>query len=388
MSLDKLRIINEALTGNWTDWKWQQRSAIHNVQQLIEVFPGLDISVRETIHRNLGHRRLQITPFAASLVRRLPGTLAPDPCDPLWRQFVPDWEEERGSAIAYDGQTDNWEMPGEMITPIAQHKYDNRIIVRLANVCLSYCQFCYEALRTLEKESLKTSFQQTHWDATIAYVKCTPSIEEVILSGGEPLMHSDEQLDRILFDLCTVGRPIVKRIHTRALTFNPFRLTDDLLGVLSRRKVTAVGLHVTHPNEITSEFLFGIERLHNAIPILFANIPLLRGVNDSVDLIHELGMKLYANGVIPQYLYHFMPHSPGTQQFRTPVRKGIDIIRSLKRRTSNFAVPEFVLPHFTGKFTPPLIDEDEEPPVRWVDTSGNTMFRFRNWRGQTVDYPD
>lgn len=372
----------------WTDWKWQQRNSIRSVEQLLEAFPGLDTSEVNRVRGNLAHRRFQITPYAASLVHRTAEGTKAEPEDPLWRQFVPEWCEDDSSDYAYDGHTENWEMPGEMVTPIAQHKYDNRVIVRLANVCLAYCQFCYEALRTLEKDSFKLSFQQDHWDETIKYLRRTPTVEEVILSGGEPLMHQDEQIDRVLFDLNALGRPIVKRIHTRALTFNPFRITDDLLNILSERKVTAVGLHVSHPNEITPVFLSAVERLQSRVPILFANMPLLRGVNDSAEVMHELGMRLYASGVIPHYLYHFMPHSPGNVEFRTSVQSGIDIIRSLKRHVSNLAVPEFVLPHHSGKFSPPLLGESEPPLVRTVDAKGNPVVRYRNWRGQVVDYPD
>jgi lysine 2,3-aminomutase len=372
----------------WTDWKWQQRNAIRSVEQLLEAFPGLDGQILDAVSRNQEYRRFQITPYAVRLVKRIPGTLLPEANDPLWRQFVPYWPDEGLSDSAYDGHTENWEMPGEMVTPIAQHKYDNRVIVRLANVCLAYCQFCYEALRTLEKDSPKLSFQQKHWDDTIEYLRRTPAIEEVILSGGEPLMHPDEQLDRILLDLDTVGRPIVKRIHTRALTFNPFRVTGDLLKILSNRKVAAVGLHVSHPNEITPEFLSAVERLHGATPILFANIPLLGGINDSVEVLRELGMRLYSNGVIPHYLYHFMPHSPGAAEFRTPVQRGIDIVRFLKRRVSNLAVPEFVLPHHSGKFTPALLGVNEPPLTRMVNADGHVVVRYTNWLGNVVDYPD
>lgn len=388
MSSAQFSVLNEPTVAEWTDWKWQQRHAIRSVQQLMEAFPGLVPAVEEYVQRNLAHRRFQITPYAAGLVHHVPGTGRPDPMDPLWRQFVPYWPEEGAAGFEYDGHTDNWEMPGEMVTPIAQHKYDNRIIVRLANVCLAYCQFCYEALRTLERESSKLSFQQKHWDETVEYVRRTSRVEEVILSGGEPLMHPDERLDRVLSDLDTIGRPIVKRIHTRALTFNPFRITKDLLAILKRRHVTALGLHVTHPNEITPEFLAAVGGLQESVPILFANIPLLKGVNDSAELIHDLGMLLYANGVIPHYLYHFMPHSPGAVEFRTSVQTGIDIIRTLKRRTSNLAVPEFVLPHYTGKFTPPLAGYDESPFTRVVDDSGSPAVRFKNWLGETVNYHD
>lgn len=380
----------EQLTSTeWTDWRWQQKNAIRSVAELLKVFPDLSDADCQAIRSNLATRRFQMTPYYASLIRRNVGGNAPLSDDPLWREVAPTWlEQPANDRFSYDGETENWELPAEMATPIAQHKYDDRVIVRLANVCHAYCQFCYEALRTLEKDSLKASFQQKYWDDTIAYIRTTPAVEEVILSGGEPLMHTDEQLGRVLADLRGIGRPLAIRIHTRALTFNPFRITDGVVEVMREYGINAIGLHVTHPNELTPDFKRAVERLRAATPILFANIPLLRGINDDATIIHALGMRLYLLGVARGYLYHFMPHSPGSATFRTPVQTGVDIIRSLKRRVSNLAVPEFVLPHHSGKYTMPLLAQGEAPPVWENDTNGYRVVRFTNWRGELVDYPD
>jgi lysine 2,3-aminomutase len=372
----------------WRDWKWQQQRAVRSVEQLLEVFPGLPAGTTDAIRNNLRSRRLQLTPYTLSLIARAGDGSAPHPADPLWRQLVPHWGEADEMTAGYDGKTENWEMPEEMVTPIAQHKYDNRVIIRLANVCHGYCQFCYEALRTLERDSTKSSFQQKYWDATVRYLREHEGVEEVILSGGEPLMHGDEQLEQVLDDLTRLGRPLAIRIHTRALTFNPFRVTPALVALFRRHKVVAVGLHVTHPRELSDEFREAVDRLHGGVPILFANIPLLRDVNDSAELMHTLWMTLYSLGVVPHYLYHFMPFSPGGGVFRTPVQAGIDIVRALKRRVTNLAVPEFVIPHHSGKHSLPLLSEEDDRPSRCRDGDDRPVIRYRNWRGEVVDYPD
>lgn len=388
MIASKTSLTPNESTSEWTNWIWQQRNAIRNIDQLLQIFPGIPAQVSDVVRQNEETRRMQITPYYLNLIRRTPDGQAPVADDPMWRQVVPFWDGEGELTYQYDGETENWELPSEMVTPIAQRKYDNRVIIRLANVCHSYCQFCYEALRTLEKYSLKASFQQQHWDATLDYLRDHDEVEEVILSGGEPLMHTDERLDKVLADLRDLGRPLAIRIHTRSLTFNPFRITDELLEVFRRHRLTSVGLHVTHPNEVTEEFSAAVKRLSSAVPILFANMPLLRGINDSTETIHELGMRLYTVGVVPHYLYHFMPYSPGAAQFRTPVWTGVEIIRNLKRHISDLAVPEFVLPHQSGKHTMPLLGEDEEPPRRGQDESGHSVVRYTNWRGEVVDYFD
>jgi lysine 2,3-aminomutase len=371
----------------WANWRWQQRAAVRTTEELLEVFPGLSEEQAEQIDRHNKTMRFQVTRHFLGLVERTPEG-APSPEDPLWRQVLPtDADAATPSSYRYDG-TENWELPSEMVTPIAQHKYDDRVIVRAANICHSYCQFCYEALRTLEKESEKPAFNLGHWDGTLDYLREHPEIQEVILSGGEPLMQSDEQLGRLLGDLRALPRPLAIRIHTRALAFNPFRITDDLCAVMSEHGVTAVGLHATHVNELGPDFVDAVRRLRREVPVLFANIPLLRGVNDSAEEIHELSMTLYMHGVARGYLYHFMPHSPGAERFRTPVWTGVEITRALKRRVSNLAVPEFVLPHHSGKHTMPLLAPDEQPPRRGTTETGEEVVRFLNWQGDKIEYPD
>jgi len=279
-------------------------------------------------------------------------------------------------------------MPEEMVTPIAQRKYEDRVIIRASNVCHSYCQFCYEALRTLEKESEKPAFNLQHWDATLEYIERCKEIQEVILSGGEPLMQADNQVSRLLRDLRSLSRPIAIRVHTRTLSFNPFRITDELCEVFREFTLNSLGVHIAHPNEIDPEFEEAVAKLRGAVPVLFANIPLLRGVNDSTESIQGLGMRLYLLGIARGYLYHFMPHSPSADRFRTPVQAGVDITRQLKRRASNLTVPEYVLPHHTGKFTMPLLAPNEEPPTRERSATGEWAVKYVNWLGETVLYPD
>lgn len=378
----------DPLRPEWRDWKWQQRNAITSVADLVQIYPGLTGSSLQDIQRNLNHRRICLTPYVFSLMSCDGEESRPRTDDPVWRQLVPEWSSAETSAIEYNGKTENWELQEEMKTPICQHKYPNRVILRVANVCHSYCQFCYEALRTLEKHSEKENMRQRYWDDTLDYIRRTESVEEVILSGGEPLMLSDDKLDSLLQSLREIDRPIALRIHTRALTFNPFRIGDGLLEVLARNRVRAVGIHVTCLAELSDEFGAAAARLQSAVPILFANIPLLRTINDDVETMHPLCMRLYHNGIIPHYLYHFMPFSPGSSTYRTSVRRGIEIVKAMKRHMTNLAVPEFVLPHHSGKYSPPLILNDDEA-LQWTESAdGAPVVRYKNWCGKLVEYSD
>lgn len=368
----------------WTDWRWQQQHCVSTLEELIQAFPGLAArngldGLREVFDR----RRVSLTPYAASLIQ-LDDAQAPLEHDPMWLQLMP--ECSVSSAFEYDGQTENWELPGEMVTGICQHKYDNRVIVRLSNVCHAYCQFCYEALRTLERRSQKPALRKSDWQATLDYLTKHPGVEEVILSGGEPLMLADSRLDELLSTIRQARPDIIIRLHTRALSFNPFRITAELVTCLARHQVTAVGLHVAHSRELTPAFLDAARSLQQAVPLLFANIPLLARVNDDLDALRGLCMGLYRHGITPHYLYQFIPFSPGHTRYAAPVSEGVALLRQLKRRISNLAVPEFVIPHVTGKHTLPL-ELGAQPTHLATDDKGHEVVHFINWKGEPCTFP-
>ncbi|MGV1802005.1 KamA family radical SAM protein [Agrobacterium vitis] len=367
----------------WNDWRWQQRNAIRTARDVAHLLPSIDI---DGLERLLLRQKLLITPYFLELILRYAEENPHAAVNPLLVQVVPDGVEK--STTGFDHETENWENPAEMKTPICQHKYDNRVIIRASNVCNAYCQFCFEALRTLstEKQDRKAALQGQYWRDTLEYLAATPCVEEIILSGGEPLMLSDQKLAGMLDDLRGTRPDAVIRLHTRALTFNPYRTTPSLVEALGRNSVGAVGLHVCHPAEISTEFLDAVGKLRSVVPLIFANIPLLGTVNDDAKTLEELCMTLYRNGILPYYLYHFMPFSPGSERFFVKVEKGCELMRGLKRRKSNLAVPEYVLPHLSGKYTV-SIDDPSRPSAHYThDTHGNPVFQFTNWRGERCDW--
>ena len=311
---------------NWSNWKWQQRNAVTKLDELLGYFPGLaQEGWLQRIGSHLENRKLTVTPHTLGLIK-VDQHRRPLTDDPFWRHLIPDWDSSPAAqALGYDGESENWELPDEMVTPICQHKYDNRVILRLANVCHAYCQFCYEALRTLEKQTVKSSMRKQDWLDTLDYIRQNPQLDEVILSGGEPLMHSDKHLHGYLGDLRAIRPNLIIRLHTRALTFNPYRITNELVEILGRHDVTAVGLHIVHPREVTEDFLLAAKRLRSVCPILFANIPLLSGINDD-ETMSELCLTLYRHGIQPHYLYHFMPFSASWSSRRDKAESSVEKI--------------------------------------------------------------
>ena len=381
---NKGRLINEDL--NWKDWRWQQKNSITSIDGLLKYFPELEEDCINNVKGNTLGRKLSITPYTISLIKKDEHSKKPAVNDPIWHQLIPNWDSKIRIDNDYDGENENWELPEEMKTPICQHKYPNRVILRVSNICHAYCQFCYEALRTLDKKSRKKTVINAYWQDTVNYISGNEEVEEVILSGGEPLMLSNNKLDSMFDSLRTIDRDIAIRIHTRTLTFNPFRINEDLVDIIKRYGVNAIGLHVTHPVELSEEFKTGIRMLMKSCPILFANIPLLSGVNDNYETMKKLCTDLYRIGVIPHYLYHFMPFSPGLKIYRTDVRKGLKIIQRMKRYITNLAIPEYVLPHSSGKYTLPFELEASELPVFMNDDRNLPVVEFKNWKGERVQY--
>jgi len=370
----------DARSSDWSDWKWQQRHAIKTVEELCNEIAGLPVGA---IRANASNRKIQITPFYLKLIKE---QATRDVRDRLLNQVIPYWEDEIGDG--YNGHTENWELSHEMKTPICQHKYDNRVILRLANICNAYCQFCFEALRTINTEASKPAFNRQHWDATRAYIAENTDIEEVIFSGGEPLMLDDAKLRQCLLDIRSIRDDLLIRVHSRSLTFNPYRITDGFVQSLSDAKVNAFGVHVCHPAEITEEFVNAVRRVRSAVPIVFANMPVLKNINDDYDTLSELFLALYRHGIVPYYLYHFMPFSPGSSEYRASVADIVAIMRRIKRRKSNIAVPEYVLPHARGKFTVPLFESAEEYPQFQKQQDGTSVYSFTNWLGERHEWRD
>ncbi|CDL79827.1 KamA family radical SAM protein [Xenorhabdus cabanillasii] len=371
-------------TESWADWRWQQKNAVRDEATLRSVCGGWSEEITQRIQQNLQGQKMQITPY---YLRRILATNQSEDitANPLWRQVVPFWSEEELNG--YDSESENWELNDDMKTPICQHKYDNRVILRMVNACNSYCQFCFEALRTLKVDSNKSNAGRNSFQQSLEYIRNTPSIEEVILSGGDPLMLTDNKLAESLAAIREIRDDLLIRIHSRVLTFNPYRITDTLIEILERYGVNAFGVHVCHPLELSEEFRSAVRRIQRVVPIVFSNMPFLRGINDDEATLHKLFIGLYRMGVKPYYLYHFMPFSPGSSEYKASINDAITIMKKLKRRVSNIALPEYVLPHMQGKFTVPLfIDPDEIP---YFETRGSQRYyRFINWKNEQCEWLD
>lgn len=381
----------------WTNWHWQQQHAATSERDITDYFTAIDPTFWTPLFgptaKNL---KFQVTPY---MLTQLPPDISQEELikNPWFLQFFPQGEIYTTGHDAY-GVQDNWENSEDFPTRDIQHKYTNRVLVRLRN-CLAYCNFCFEALGTLEKDpSADKSFSWKDWQASLDYIATHPDVEEVILSGGEPLLLSDSKLENILSDIQEIravdGNKKIRftRIHTRVLTHNPYRITDELVDILRRQPVNEIALHVAHPSEFTPEFFEGVNRIRGIgggyAPLLVTHTPLLRGINDRADVLWELFAKAFEHHIKPYYLLHSMPHVPFADKQRVSVRDGVRLVKELKRHKSNIALPEYVIVHYDGKQTVPL-EVHGTPEFQYTqDVQGNPTVRFLNWQNKWVEYPD
>jgi len=223
--------------------------------------------------------------------------------------------------------------------PNITHRYPDRVLFLVSNTCSMYCRHCTRKRRVGDVDSIPS---REEIKVGLEYIKNNSQVRDVLLSGGDPLMLSDDYLDWILSELKKIPHVEVIRIGTRVPAVLPFRITRELVDMLKKHHPIWLNTHFNHPREITRESKEALRKLADAgIPLGNQSVLLAR-VNDCPRIMKRLVQKLVQNRVRPYYLYQ-CDLSEGLSHFRTPVGKGMEIIESLIGHTSGFAVPHYVI---------------------------------------------
>jgi lysine 2,3-aminomutase len=273
-----------------------------------------------------------ITPTMSALMD------ANDPADPIVRQFVPSAAElTTHAAELADPIGDHAKSP----VPGLVHRYPDRVLLKIVGVCPVYCRFCFR--REMVGPDAGHNLTEGELTAALAYIRTTPAIWEVILTGGDPFMLSARRVRALMQALATIPHIKIVRWHTRVPVVAPNLVTDDLLSALTCGTQTVlVGVHANHPRELTPGARAALDRLSRAgIPLLSQTV-LLRGINDDVATLEALMRGFVEARLVPYYLHHG-DLAPGTGHFRIPVAQGIGLVRELHRRLSGLARPDYVL---------------------------------------------
>jgi len=301
---------------------------------------------------------LRITPHLLSL------TNAPD--DPIWRQMVPDSAELADPA----GLADPTDEQGQSPAPGLIHRYPDRVVWLVSGRCAAHCRFCFRKARLGKAADLT----EAQIDRGIDYIRRTPAIWEVILSGGDPLMLSDRRLEAIFSALCAIDHVAVRRIHTRMPISLPERITPDLAALLARFQPLYLMVHCNHPAELNAASTQALARLADAGLALGSQTVVLKGVNDDPSVMAALFKALVQRRVRP-YDLHVADPAAGTAHFRTGPQAAIDIAGALRGHVSGICQPHLLidLPEGGGKV--PL-------GPGYVRKKGNKTWEVENYRGQ------
>jgi lysine 2,3-aminomutase len=354
--------------ANWNDWRWQLKNRITSLQQLQRLLPTL--TPEEHAGTLLANKKLAlaITPYFFNLID------AGDENCPIRRQVVPRIEETHAAP---------WEMSdpcGEDAhspVPGLVHRYPDRVLFLVTDRCASYCRYCTRSRMV----SNATGYDfHPEFERQIEYVRRHTEVRDVLLSGGDPLLLGDEKLEYLLSRLRAIPHVEFLRIGTRIPIFLPQRITPELCAMLRKYHPLFISIHSNHPRELTTEVRDGLGRLADAgIPLGNQSV-LLRHVNDDPVVMRALLQKLLMCRVKPYYLYQ-CDLITGSAHLRVSVRKGLEIMESLRGHTTGYAVPQYVIDAPGGGGKVPINPE-------YVLSHNADRVVIRNFEGRIFEYPE
>ena len=358
----------DASQPQWRDWKWQMRHCIRDLETF-ERLLDLELSdeQRAAFQATVERFPMSITPYYLSLIDR-----EDYENDPVFRQSFPCHRElEVMPCDMSDPLHEDQDSPAPCVT----HRYPDRVLLLVSNTCSMYCRHCTRKRRVGDHDSIPDKAAVA---AGIDYIRRTPRVRDVLLSGGDPFLLSDEYLDWILTELRAIDHVEVIRIGTRTPVVLPYRITDGLVAMLKKHHPLWINTHFNHPKEVTASSRRALAKLADAgIPLGNQSV-LLAGVNDCPRIMRVLVQKLVANRIRPYYLYQ-CDLSEGLNHFRTPVGKGIEILESLIGHTSGFCVPTYVIDAPGGGGKIPVM------PNYLISWSTNKVV-LRNYEGVITTY--
>ena len=351
----------------WNDWKWQVKNRIETLEEL-KKYVKLSPEEEEGVKQSLDSFRMAITPYYLSLVD------LDSPDCPIRKQCVPTLQE----TLSYDGMLED-PLGEDVYSPVPglTHRYPDRVLFLITDMCSMYCRHCTRRRFSGQKDH---ELGIDRIDKCIEYIAKTPLVRDVLLSGGDALMCSDERLEYIISKLRAIPHVEVIRIGTRVPVVCPQRVTDGLCNMLKKYHPIWVNTHFNHPYEITPESTEACAKLANAgIPLGNQSV-LLRGVNDCVNIMLELVHGLVKMRVRPYYIYQ-CDLSVGLGHFRTSVAKGIEIMEGLRGHTSGFCIPTYVIDAPGGGGKIPIMPN-------YLISQGPGKVVIRNFEGVITTYTE
>jgi len=352
-------------------WQKQFARRYTHHSELDQVLNNLE-QVNETVYDKFA---IAITPYIAKLMDR------DDPNCPIRKQYLPSHFEETKPGFATS--LDQLGEEGDTVTGTSVvHRYPRRVLFLVSNTCASLCRFCTRKRMVAQADG---SVAKDRIEASIDYIAGNKDIDDVLLSGGDPLTFTDERLDYILGELRRRA-PHVRflRMGSRMVVQMPTRVTPELCAVLERHRVQMLNIHINHPKEITPLLRERVKLIQKAGIMMGLQSVCLKGINDDVAVMRELFMQAIEMGVRPYYVYS-TDMVEGAHHFIVPHRRMLELYEGLRGWISGPAVPTFVVDGLGGlgklPITPAYVREE-----LLADGSGTTV-KCRNYKGMTIEMP-
>ena len=351
--------------ADWLDWRWQYRNRITDIETLSKIV-SLGPEDIQGINASFHSFRMAVTPYFASLMD------PKDPACPIRRQGVPSGEE-----IVVQPYEKKDPLNEDQDSPVSQliHRYPDRALFLVSRQCAMYCRHCIRKTHVGEE-----SFQIAEKEKSdaLAYIKDTPRIRDVLISGGDPLVLADDQLEEIIARLREIDHVEIIRIGTRMPSTLPMRITPQLVSMLRKYHPIWINTQFNHPRELTPQALLACSAIVDAgIPLGNQSV-LLRGINDDPAIMKDLLLGLVKARIRPYYLYQ-CDLCEGVEHFRTRVETGIELMNSLIGNITGFAIPQYVIdaPEGGGKIP---INPD------FLISIDSQRVLMRNYKGDLYSY--
>jgi len=358
----------DATKSQWIDWRWQLRNSITKPEQLIRLLHEFEPnSTNQSLKRLLP---LRITPYYASLIWES------EPSNPLRKTVVPSGSEV---ILLYSESPDPLHEENDSPIPNLVHRYPDRVLFLATGFCSAYCRYCTRTHMVSKKDKCHSGVKA--WEPALEYIANHHEVRDVLISGGDPLTMPDSHIKYLLMRLRAIRHVEIIRIGTKVPVVLPMRITKAFASMLRKFHPLYISIHFTHPDELTPETALACERLADAGIPLGSQTVLLKEINDNVETMKALMQGLLKIRVRPYYLYQCDP-IPGSLHFRTPVKKGLEIIQGLRGFTSGYAIPHYVIDAPGGGGKIPLL------PDYFHGHNQNGDVVLSNYQGKTYFYPD
>ncbi|MCX7829643.1 MAG: KamA family radical SAM protein [Acidobacteria bacterium] len=347
----------------WNDYRWQLKNRISDLSTL-DHFLKIKKETFNKLKKYETKLNISITPYYLSLIN------PKDKNDPVKKQCVPLPEEFECGEGLIDPLAEKANMPLEDVI----HKYPDRALLVLSNVCPVYCRHCF---RRGEWGKNKNINLKERIQKAVEYFKKNKSIKEAIISGGEPLLFSDSLIEFLLKELRKISNVEIIRIASRIPVVLPQRITQNLCSILKKYSPIWLVTHFNHFQEITEEAEESIEKLVSSKAIVLNQTVLLRGINDNADTLEKLFRNLIKIGVKPYYLFQCDP-AKGVSHFRTSVFEGLEIMENLAGKITGLAQPTFALDTEGGGKVPLL--------PNYILSCKEGLIEVKNYQGKRFCY--